>query len=481
MLKNEYSNEKKESTSSSKFTPFSQMNFDGFKTPENFLDLFFPEQIFQFLTDKTNNYADTFIKSLKDPKIKTFYEKQWYPGTTSIEMRKFLGLIILMGMLKTPKISDYWRRASPLSNKFICSVMTYTRFKTLSKFLHFTDNTKENCINDKFFKVRPLLNLFGEIWIKNYCAKENICIDQTDLPLKGNIKIFALADSVTGYIIKWQTFDKGDDYESSFLNQIVLHLLSGFENKGFHLYLDSFFTSISLMKELDVIGVGATGTVRKHKKNFPSVNTKNLNESNPFIFKKLGSILFIVWKERKEIYMLTNKYDEKMIQKNSKGIYEKPYCIENYNKYLHGVGLANQQTTYYRFQHKSFQWYKNIFYYILEITINNCYLIYKQTLKGSGVRILKYQEFRLFIVEFWISLEDDKKTKAQMVKETSLPTRLTERHFLEEICNKKRRDCRVCSKRIGIRIKAKYCCKQCKVALCPTQCFEIFHTMPDFK
>ena len=49
--------------------------------------------------------------------------------------------------------------------------------------------------------------------------------------------------------------------------------MNPFFNQGYHLYVDNFYTSVTLFKDLFARGVGATGTIIETRRDFP-VNLK---------------------------------------------------------------------------------------------------------------------------------------------------------------------------------------------------------------
>ena len=56
--------------------------------------------------------------------------------------------------------------------------------------------------------------------------------------------------------------------------------MNPFFNQGYHLYVDNFYTSVTLVKDLFADGVRATGTIVERRRDFP-VNLKN-GKHTPF-------------------------------------------------------------------------------------------------------------------------------------------------------------------------------------------------------
>ena len=57
--------------------------------------------------------------------------------------------------------------------------------------------------------------------------------------------------------------------EIGLAHTVTKSLLTGFEGKGYTLYMDNFYSSVPLFQELRVMKIGACGTVRSNRKDLP--------------------------------------------------------------------------------------------------------------------------------------------------------------------------------------------------------------------
>ena len=63
------------------------------------------------------------------------------------------------------------------------------------------------------------------------------------------MKVWALADSKLGYIYNWKLYcGKEEQGRKPLGERVVVELLSGLENKGYHIYFYNFYTSPTLCK-----------------------------------------------------------------------------------------------------------------------------------------------------------------------------------------------------------------------------------------
>ena len=75
-------------------------------------------------------------------------------------MKRFLGVVLLMGIIYKPTIPMYWVTHELLWAPVFCEIMSQTRFQLILKFLHFNNNLDadydpEDKDRDRLHKVHP--------------------------------------------------------------------------------------------------------------------------------------------------------------------------------------------------------------------------------------------------------------------------------------------------------------------------------------
>ena len=63
-----------------------------------------------------------------------------------------------------------------------------------------------------------------------------------------------------------------------------------------------------------------------------------------------------------------------------------------------GVDKLDQLMSYYSFLHKSIKWWRKIFFWMLEVVVENAYIIYQDTNKDNTHR-LTHLQFRRDIIQ----------------------------------------------------------------------------------
>jgi hypothetical protein len=93
--------------------------------------------------------------------------------------------MIFTGLVKYPKISAYWSRFIPYPNTFVPAVMTRNTFRDILRFLHFDVN--EFAGDDQLAKIRRLISLLVEHFIKFKTPGAITVIDETMVPFRGRL------------------------------------------------------------------------------------------------------------------------------------------------------------------------------------------------------------------------------------------------------------------------------------------------------
>ncbi|XP_065582898.1 piggyBac transposable element-derived protein 3-like [Artemia franciscana] len=186
---------------------------------------------------------------------------------TNKEMGQFLGIHMLMGIIKQSTMSQHWNRATRFP--LIADVMPRDRFKTLRRFFHANDNhlavPKGQDGYDSLFKLRPVIDGL-QASLTKIPAEERQSIDEQMVPFKGKlrfkqylkdkphswgIKIFSRAGA-SGIIYDFEVYTGKSSVSVTELGQeaeVVLRLAEEIpRNKNFKLFFDNYYTSIPLIR-----------------------------------------------------------------------------------------------------------------------------------------------------------------------------------------------------------------------------------------
>ncbi|CAH2002401.1 unnamed protein product [Acanthoscelides obtectus] len=113
---------------------------DGEYSPLAYFEKFFDDDLFEHIAHQANIYSTLTTRRSID--------------TTANEIRSFVGIEWIMGVVQMPAIEDYWAIETRYS--IIADVMPVKRFKKLRRRIHFQENNTDPQ-GDRLFKIRPLI------------------------------------------------------------------------------------------------------------------------------------------------------------------------------------------------------------------------------------------------------------------------------------------------------------------------------------
>ncbi|XP_018401600.1 PREDICTED: piggyBac transposable element-derived protein 4-like [Cyphomyrmex costatus] len=254
--------------------------------------------------------------------------------------------------------------------------MTYNRFRHLLTLLHFSENEDDS--TDKLRKIRSVYELLVDNFKAVYRPGKDISIDESLIPWKGRlsfrqcnrnkrarfgIKAYKNCESKTGYVYDVNMYI-GKDRENERARKgigisgtVVKTLLRDLAGQGRSLYIDNWYTSPLLCKELVDEKTNVCGTVRENRKYMPKENTKNLRVGDMTVWYT-PKMAFLAWKDKKVVTMLTTMHNPAMIDtgkidRHTKKKIMKPNVVISYNNNMGGVDKTVQSISSYETIHKT--------------------------------------------------------------------------------------------------------------------------------
>ncbi|KAJ8949766.1 hypothetical protein NQ314_008119 [Rhamnusium bicolor] len=180
-------------------------------------------------------------------------------------MKKFIGIVGYMGLVKLPRLESYWcKRKKIYSTSVVGKVMSRNRFELLLNLWHFSDN--DMCPEgDRGYKIEPLMKSFVQKFQEVYTPMQEFCIDESLVPFRGRlimkqyipqkthkygIKLFKLC-SGNGYTWNMKLYcGKHADAGVSVPTKVVMELSQNLLNSGRTVVTDNYYTSLELANKL---------------------------------------------------------------------------------------------------------------------------------------------------------------------------------------------------------------------------------------
>ena len=114
----------------------------------------------------------------------------YWKDVTPTEMIAFFGVNIVMGMVRLPEISDYWKRIGVMEVSWFRPIFTRKQFYGILKYLHLPDNTKtpeKTDPNYKLHKLGGIIELLNASFTSGYTPCQQITIDEQMTGIKSRI------------------------------------------------------------------------------------------------------------------------------------------------------------------------------------------------------------------------------------------------------------------------------------------------------
>ena len=91
-------------------------------------------------------------------------------------------------------------------------------------------------------------------------------------PIKWGIKVWALAESSTGYLSRCQIYTgkEGGRQENGLSHRVVMDLVRYLSGSHATIFMDNFYTSVKLLQDMLAIGLHGCDTVRANRKGLPT-------------------------------------------------------------------------------------------------------------------------------------------------------------------------------------------------------------------
>ena len=213
-------------------------------------------------------------------------------------------------------------------------------------------------------------------------------------PVKWGIKAFFLADSSNGYLLNILLYTGvetlyGTNEQFSALPQparVVLHLDEPSFNQGHHLFTDRYYKSIPLAQALHDNKTAFTGTCARDRVDLPDLirSGRTPGEGEVMAFRN-DHLMALTWRTKKKkalVVSLSTECSAQMVTVPSRqfeaAAQEKPTAVLTYNQNMNAVDISDQYTATYPFTRKAIKWWREVFFWLIDLCVPNSYALYKE-------------------------------------------------------------------------------------------------------
>ncbi|XP_072014242.1 uncharacterized protein [Amphiura filiformis] len=387
---------------------------------------FFPLFLFTWIAKWTNKQIDILKKKAQK--------------TTTAEIRAWFGIQIVMGLVKTNNRRNYWSPKPGFRNILISQTMTKGRYDEISRFIQCTDpttnpeswdasNTEKKKHKFCHFRAHPMFPL-QEVWdtvLDNcrlkYNCRQDLAIDEAMIkykgakgwakrffmpfkPIRSGFKVYAMADSKTGYLCNFKIHQMASRPQK--MLDIAMDVASTHLGMRHHIYTDKAYTSVDLARQLLREKTHLTGAIRMRSKQLPIELSQIQKNKQPRVehITKMGQtkrgtiysrqngrhLTYTLWKDssvvsilstghdgfrNKDTDFLTRHYSEDGTAKSKEQQVKAPPAAISYTQCMGGVDRADQFRAYHTCARKSQKWWKQLLYFLVDVSRVNAWLCYK--------------------------------------------------------------------------------------------------------
>lgn len=448
--------------------------------PIDLFKTFFPEDFIQFVCKESQKYA-------------VFKGKHDFTVTTH-EMYVYFAILLLSGYCKVPFRRLYWETKADTFNCLISNSMARDRFETIHRFLHFNDNTKIDADN-RTYKIQPLIDRVNQISqelaeplglnfsldeaMEPYFGKHNMKQFIRGKPIRYGFKFWCLT-SPEGYILKFSPYcGSGDKTEGKTLGSSVTEKLClNYVPKNSTIYLDNFFNSLPLLRQLKGENINCIGTIRSDRiEKAPLKDLRKEDRGSAHVLRnKEDQLILIRWHDNSQVTIGTNVSEEDTCltkghckrwskQKRKHVEVDQPTIVDLYNQGMGGVDLFDKMRGLYRIRIRSRKWYWPFIRFCLNSAIVNMWQLYR--FSDPKINLLNFvRRIVLSILTAPNYLAGPKPKCSRTVLKEVRYDKLE--HYIDKQNTQRR--CAYCGK------CTKFSCIKYNVGLHPDMCFRVYHT-----
>ncbi|XP_065934674.1 piggyBac transposable element-derived protein 4-like [Magallana gigas] len=253
---------------------------------------------------------------------------------------------------------------------------------------------------------------------KVYRAKQYI----PSKPARWGLKVWLRCDSLTGFCHQFDLYLGREQYRGVAVGQAVVEkLTAGLENKNFHIFYESFFTSVSLAKSLLSQKIFTCGTIVRNRKGFPAdlKNVPNMIQGDfliryDYTFTRclddqsfLCNLTATLWMESKLVAVLSiaaspldrSTNASRRLKDGTVISVSRLESVGLYQQYFRGVDIFDQLRSKYPVGRPSKKWWKYVLHFLINTAIINAYIIMKKSLPSLPKKKYRQLDYRIALAQ----------------------------------------------------------------------------------
>ncbi|PNF32253.1 hypothetical protein B7P43_G17701 [Cryptotermes secundus] len=334
-------------------------------TPIQYFYLFFTTSLLNSIVTQRNNYARTFLQSQKN--ISPHSQVLKWTDVTVTELKGFIACLLNMGIKRQPTISSYWSVSPSLNNPWFRSMFSRNRFQLILKFFHLVDN--KNLAGpgqpgyDPCAKFQPLIDHANALFRHHYVPHQQLSVDESLVGTKNHKQLLFFVYREAKDV---ENITERKKFGLAYTGVMKLLNMGNCLRKGYHIFMDNFFTSIPLAKELYKLQTFVTSTVRRNRKYLPAAFGNKFQIGQKQYFRS-GPILTVAYREKKSqrspVLLLsthgqTSETEYTRVRHGNRETLRKPQIIHSYNQFMGGIDTSDMMVYSYLSERRTVKYWK---------------------------------------------------------------------------------------------------------------------------
>jgi len=443
-------------------------------TPFQLLQCFLPRSLMAEFAQHTNAAAP----------------HDWRP-TTAEELYAFLGVHLFMGIDRLPRTELYW--SETFGHPLVTSLFSRDRFKQLLRFFRVAAPDEDAPARDPQPHVRELAAKLNASFAAYSSPSQDLALDEAMVAYKGRspikqyipskphkwgYKIWCLSSE--DYLLHFEIYagKEGAPSDAGATVDTVLRMTAAYQEQGFILYTDNWFTSPALLRALAQRGIRLCGAVRSNRKGMPDIPAEDIRALNrgEWIQRQKGDAIVAVWRDQQALRILYNHCSpgetaslQRWNDAGRKVSVGCPRAVRDYFYRARSVDVLSQLHYAYPPGRKARRCWPRLAWWLLDMCVINAFQLW-----SKGQQHLGQLRFREELMHELLKQLPPEHTQRKCGAGLHPTHALASEHFSTRVDED--RDCAVCSRRSIRRIRTHYFCPACRVHLCIGECFAQYHS-----
>jgi hypothetical protein len=306
------------------------------------------------------------------------------------EIDRFIMILLYTSYVHLPRQSLYWSRDFDCALQIPSQAMSRNRFTEIKKYLHFCDNDFIDVGSNPFAKIQPLIDHLNTSLLQFGFLAKPLAVDEAMVayagrhptkqymkakPIKWGYKFWVLSDNmgypyhISPYGGRRSAVARKTPLGYSVVMQMVDVVDKASSLANHTIFMDNFFTSCDLLRELGDRNLRASGIIRSDRlRNIPLKPDSQLKVRGDYHSLSDGRIRLIRLHDSKVVTLATNFDTVEPLHQTSrrskaapKAIYKIPHAFKTYNEFMGAVDLTNRFVSDYKVNIAGKKWYWAIF------------------------------------------------------------------------------------------------------------------------